>query len=184
MSLLFFKALHIIGAVAWFAAMFYLGRIFVYHKEALEKNDASTPILTAQYSLMEWRVYKIIMTPAMLITWIAGCTMLYLHGYEWFKLNLWMHFKLMFLLFLSAYHGMSKGMIRKLQGGELGVSSFQFRLFNEVPTVFLFLIVSLAVYRNYINPFTLMGAVMGFIAFLIFGVYIYKKIRTNGTKQQ
>jgi protoporphyrinogen IX oxidase len=168
------KSLHIIGFVSWFAAMFYLGRLFVYHKEALEKNDEATNILVAQYAIMEWRVYKIIMTPAMILTWLCGTWMLHLYGMEWFKQNMWMHHKLVFLIMLSAYHGMSKGMIKNIQANKVKYTSFQFRLFNEVPTVLLFLIVPLAVFKNQINPLVLIPSVIGLIAILILFTYVYK----------
>lgn len=103
MLILLLKTVHIVGFVAWFAAMFYLGRLFVYHKEALEANDDRTGILTAQYKLMEWRVYKIIMTPAMILTWVCGTWMVVSYGMDWFKLNPWMHIKLLFLLILMGW---------------------------------------------------------------------------------
>lgn len=177
MMLPLLKSIHIIGFVSWFAAMFYLGRLFVYHKEALEKNDATTNILITQYAIMEWRVYKIIMTPAMVITWLCGLWMLHLYGMDWFKQNMWMHHKLFFLILLSAYHGMSKGMIKNIQANNVKFSSFQFRLFNEVPTVLLFLIVPLAVFKNQINPIVLILSVIGLIGLLILFTYVYKNQR-------
>ncbi len=177
MALLLLKTIHIVGFVAWFAGMFYLGRMFVYHKEAIEKNDATTATLVAQYSIMEWRVYKIIINPAMIITWICGLGMLYIHGREWFVQNMWMHHKLLLLLLLTGYHGYSKRVIRKIQSSEISFSSFQFRLFNEVPTVFLFIIVPLAVFKNMVNPLILILSIIGLIGLLIFFTFAYKKYR-------
>jgi protoporphyrinogen IX oxidase len=69
MWLLFFKTLHIIGAVSWFAGLLYLGRMFVYHREAQESNNKQeTAILTKQYSIMEWRVSQTPMNPSPMIT--------------------------------------------------------------------------------------------------------------------
>ena len=60
MYLQFFKAIHVVGFVAWFAGMFYLVRMFVYHVEAFDKTQPERDILARQFNLMEWRVYKII----------------------------------------------------------------------------------------------------------------------------
>ncbi len=179
MLLLLFKTLHIIGFVAWFAAMFYLWRLFVYHKEALEANDGATSILTAQYSIMEWRLYRIIMTPAMVLTWICGSIMLFMYGMEWFKINLWMHFKFLFLLVLSGYHGYSKGIIKKLENKTANFTSMGFRYFNEVPTVLLILIVTLAVYRNQTSPIYLTMVTLMVVFLIIAFTLLYKKIRTR-----
>ena len=86
-----FKALHIVGFVAWFAGMFYLVRMFVYHREAQDDEQPKRDILTQQFNRMEWRVYKINCNPAMMLTWICGLSMLYLNGLEWLKVNPWMY---------------------------------------------------------------------------------------------
>lgn len=179
MLILFFKTLHIIGFVAWFAAMFYLGRLFVYHKEALEANDSKTAILTAQYSIMEWRLYKIIMTPAMLLTWICGVIIIFIYGMDWFKVNLWMHFKLLFLLVLTGYHGYSKGIIKRLETNAAVFTSMGFRYFNEVPTLLLIIIVSLAVFQNNTNPLYLTFTVAGSLLLIVVFTMLYKKIRSR-----
>lgn len=72
----FLKALHVVGFVSWFAGLFYLVRLFVYHTEASALPEAERRVLIPQYSLMEQRLYRIITHPAMLITWIAGLGML------------------------------------------------------------------------------------------------------------
>ena len=182
MPFLIFKILHFVGFVSWFAAMFYLGRMFVYHAEAFEKQEPERSILSIQIALMENRVYKIIMNPAMVITWIAGLALLYIYGWEWFKANSWMHFKLLFLLVLSGYHGYSKGIIKKFGQGQMPFNSFQFRLFNEVPTIMLILIVSLAVMKSMTNPFILCGSILLIIALLITFTKLYKKARERNPK--
>ena len=70
------KALHVVGFVSWFAGLFYLVRIFVYHAEADDRAEPERGILTRQFILMEQRVYGIISTPALVITWVAGLGML------------------------------------------------------------------------------------------------------------
>ena len=165
--LLLFKALHIIGFTAWFGGMFYLVRILVYKREAYDKAQPEQGILLAQYKIMSDRVYRIICNPGMMLTWTFGLTLLYLHGWEWFKVNTWMHVKLLLLVALTAYQLYCKKLIGQLNSGVQTISSFQFRLLNEVPTLFLLSIVLLAVFRN-----TLLFG-MAVIGVLLFGVILF-----------
>lgn len=180
--LFFFKSLHIVGFVAWFAGLFYLVRMFVYHREAQDDEQPKRDILTQQFNLMEWRVYKIICNPAMMLTWICGLIMLYLYGWEWFKVNSWIHFKLVLLLGLTGYHLWCKGMIRKMETGHLGISSFRWRLLNEVPTVFLLAIVLLAVYRNALDFIITLLGLIGFMILLMIGARAYRRARERNPK--
>ena len=101
MIILYFKSLHIIGFVAWFAGLFYLVRMFVYHVEAMEMEEPKRAILIQQYELMEGRVYKIICNPAMMLTFTFGIGMLVVNpGY--FSMG-WMHIKLTLLVLLLAF---------------------------------------------------------------------------------
>ncbi|RMG78375.1 MAG: protoporphyrinogen oxidase HemJ [Bacteroidetes bacterium] len=177
MMLYYFKAFHIIGFVAWFAGLFYLVRMFVYHAEATQKQDPERSILTRQFALMESRVYKIICNPAMMITWTCGLVMLYLHGGEWMKTNPWMHIKLLLLVMLTGYHIYCKSIMKKFERGEVSLSAFQFRLLNELPTLFLLAIVLLAVMRDRLNyMYTILG-VAAFGLVLFFFAKWYKKRR-------
>ena len=169
--LLFFKSIHIVGAVAWFAGLFYLVRIFVYHVEALQKPNPEKDILIHQFTLMESRVYRIICVPALLITWIFGVLIIVgyvdAQGFSWFKANGWMHTKLLLVILLSGYQHYCKALMKKLSKGTYVLSSMQTRLLNEVPTILLLLIVMLAVYRNTLNYlYTLVGMI-------IFGILLY-----------
>lgn len=168
-AILYFKAFHIIGFVAWFSGLFYLVRMFVYHVEAQSKPEPERSIQTQQFHLMEGRVYKIICNPAMMLTWICGLSMLYLYGAEWIKANTWLHLKLVLLALLTAYHYYCKILIVKLEKGATNLSSAQFRMLNEVPALFLFAIVLLAVLRSLANfAYVFLGVVaLGLIIFLI-----------------
>jgi len=157
------KALHVFGFVAWFAGLFYLVRIFVYHREAMDRSEPARSILIEEFNAMQWRVYKIICNPGMMITWTCGLGMLYIHGWEWFRVNYWMHVKLVLLLGLLAYHLYAKQIILKLEKGNNPFTSFQFRLLNEVPTLFLLSIALLAVYKNTLN------FIYAFLGILLFG---------------
>lgn len=153
--LLFLKGLHVVGFVSWFAGLFYLVRIFVYYTEAGAKAEPDRTILTREFGLMQQRVYKIICNPAMMITWTAGIGMLLLglfhpsiSNYLDPSLGGWMYFKLFFLFLLTGYHHWCKRIITELENGNCKFDSFQFRLFNEVPTLFLVSISFTAVYGN------------------------------------
>ena len=67
-----YKAIHLIAAFAWIAGLFYLIRMLVYHDRALKKEEPDRSILAKQFNIMEWRIYKVICNPAMMITWIFG----------------------------------------------------------------------------------------------------------------
>ena len=181
-----FKIVHIVGFTAWFAGMFYLVRMFVYHTEAYDEPQPKQDILKAQFNIMEWRVYKIICNPAMIITWIFGLGMigLMVHdtGWGWLKANYWLHGKLLLVFLLSGYQGYCKSLIKKLEKGKTGFSSTQFRLFNEVPTMFLILIASIAVFKNATNPLVLIVSIIAVMGVLVFFTKLYKKIRENKSK--
>lgn len=177
MSTFFFKSLHIVGFTAWFAGLFYLVRMFVYHREAFDQPEPARSILIKQHHLMQWRVYKIIMTPAMVLTWVCGTIMLCMYGWEWFCENIWIHWKLGLLFLLTGYHHYCKGIIKRLEKGEEVMTSFQFRLFNELPTIFLLSIVLLAVYRSRLDFLMAFGGIIAFGFLLFGGAKLYKRMR-------
>lgn len=175
MYLLLFKALHIIGFVAWFAGLFYLVRIFVYHAEAKEKPQPERDILIQQFNIMEWRVYKLILNPAMMITFTFGIAML-VYNPSYLKMG-WIHIKLLLVFLLLGYHIFCKKIIQQLEKGENDYTSTQFRLLNEIPTLFLIGIVLLAVFKNNMNAFYIFGSLvlLGIIFYWV--VKIYKRRR-------
>ena len=187
-ALFFLKALHVVGFVAWFAGLFYLVRMFVYHEEAHDRPAPEDEILKRQYNLMEWRVYRIICNPAMMITWIAGLIMLALGLYSASVPNYlsmgtpgWMHFKLLLLVLLTIYHLWSKRLILRMEAGERPFSSWQYRLLNELPTLFLILIAYTAVYgkAGSLNYLYLFGGLILFIGLLFWGAKAYKRSRSK-----
>lgn len=174
------KVVHIVGWVSWFAGFFYLGRMFVYHREAQDEPDGERQILLCQFNLMMNRVYKIILNPAMMITWTAGIALLVfmiMQSGEYMRVNTWMHGKLFLLVLLLAYHIWCKKMIKRLENGEQPYNSFAFRLLNEFPTLFLVCITSLAVYKNSTNYLYLGLFLLFFIGMLYIGAKKYQKRR-------
>ncbi len=179
----FFKALHIIGFVSWFAALFYLPRLFIYHREAMEMEEPKRSILTAQFALMQGRLYHIIMTPAMIITFVGGFSMLYLRGWDWWTFNVWMHWKFGFILLLVGYHHYSKSIMKRLAAGQKVMTSTQFRLYNEVTTLFLLAIVFLAVFKDRLLFIYAITGLLGVGFLLGMGVKWYKKIREKSDRK-
>jgi protoporphyrinogen IX oxidase len=146
MAYLWFKSFHIIAFTSWFAGLFYLPRLFVYHAEANEQPETVRDILRDQYALMEKRLYSIIMTPAMLVTLAMAIGMLVkapalLH-------EPWLHVKMGLVAILIGYHHYCKRIMKQLAAGETPLTAQQFRWMNEFPTFFLVVIVMLAIFKN------------------------------------
>jgi protoporphyrinogen IX oxidase len=146
MAYLWFKSFHIVAFVAWFAGLFYLPRLFVYHVEANEQPEAVRTILKAQYGLMERRLYSIIMTPAMFVTIAMAIGMVsltpdLLH-------QPWLQVKLVLVAVLVAYHVYCKRIMGRLAAGETPFTAQQFRWLNEFPTFLLVVVVMLAIFKN------------------------------------
>jgi len=171
------KTVHFIGLISWFAGLFYLPRLFIYHVEALEKPEPTASILAAQFALMEKRLYNIIMTPAMVLTYIGGLTMIFYYGWGWFVSNIWMHWKLGFVFLLSIYHFYSMGIISKLASRQIPMSSTKLRYYNEIATVILLSIVLLAVFKSRLDFIYAITAVFVFVLLLVLGIRLYKILR-------
>lgn len=162
------KSLHFVGLVSWMAGLFYLVRIMVYHAEALKMPSEKRQVLSQQYQLMEWRAYKIITAPALVITWSFGTMMLFLQP-QWFA-QPWMHGKLFFLVLLTGYTHYCKGHIRLLEKGSGAPNHLFYRGLNEVPTILMIAIIFLAVLKNNINWWFLAGGVSAFAALIFYAV--------------
>ncbi len=175
MALYYFKAFHIIGFVAWFAGLFYLVRMFVYHVEADQKPEPLREPFKEQFNLMEWRVYKIICNPAMMITWACGLTMTFLNPDYW--LMGWFQVKFTLIVLMTVYHLWCKQLILRLERGERPYDSFQFRLLNEAPTLFLVSIVLLGILKDVLNFAYAFGGIIVFGFLLYLGAKFYRMNR-------
>ncbi|MDO5510675.1 MAG: CopD family protein [Weeksellaceae bacterium] len=143
------EAIHIIFVVSYFAGLFYIVRLFVYHTEALDMEEPKRTILHEQYSLMERRLWSIITLPALIILVSCGLYMLYATGWGFLKQG-WMHIKLLFVVFLLAYHFGAWRIMRSLRKAVKPTNSFRLRLLNEVATMILFVIVFAVVLKDMI----------------------------------
>ncbi len=177
MALLYVKAFHIIGFVAWFAGLFYWLRIFVYLAEALEREEPARAILFEQFTRMERRVYSIITVPAMLLTWGCGIAMLAINPA--YLAQPWLQVKLFLLVALSSFQAFAKTYVRRLEASPATTNVERLRLMNEVPTVFLLAIVLLAVLRNSLTALAAFGIVLALIIGLGVGLRYYRGYRTR-----
>ena len=141
MSYLLIKALHVIAIVCWFAGLFYLPRLFVYH--AMSEDEASKE----RFCIMERKLYRGIMLPSMLATVIFGLWLLHLNP-AWLSMG-WMHIKLVLVVILIGYHHLCGAQLKRFARGDNTRSHVFYRWFNEVPVLFLIAIVLLVV----IKPF-------------------------------
>ena len=175
MTYLVLKALHIIFVVTWFAGLFYIFRLFIYHVEAETKPEETKNILQTQYKLMSRRLWYIISWPSAIITLILASSLLITNpGY--LKMP-WMHVKLSLVLLLYGYHLYCHKIFKQLQNDVINFSSSKLRMINEIATLFLFAIVFIVVLKNTINwIYALIGLfVLGIILFSL--IRIYKNYR-------
>ena len=125
------KAIHIIFVVSYFAGIVYMVRVFIYHIEALQKDEPERSILHRQFSFMEERLWNIITVPALIIMSVTGTYMFYLMNWAYFLFG-WMHVKLLFIGILLWYHYYSWRIMKRLQAGQATLTSLQLRMLNEV----------------------------------------------------
>lgn len=169
------KALHIIFMVSWFAGLFYIVRLFIYHTEAQAKPITERKVLSEQFIIMEKKLWWIITTPAMILTLVFGVWMLILNP-AFLQMG-WMHIKLTFVLLLLIYHFICQKILLDLKNKKYKWSSTQLRIWNEVATLALVAIVFLVVLKNSLNWITATVAFFAVAIGLMLGIKIYKKLR-------
>ena len=171
------KALHLIFVITWFAGLFYIPRLFIYHIEASQKPSPDKEILTEQLQLMTKRLWYIITWPsAVLATSFAIWLLILMPG--WLQ-QPWMHVKLGFVILLIAYHLKNHQIFKQLQRGEVKYTTNFMRIWNEGATLILFAIVFLVIIRSALSwVYGLIGLVMLGIV-LMLGIRLYKRIRAG-----
>ena len=182
MAYYWFKAFHLIGIVVWFAGLFYLVRLFVYHAEAEQEPEPTRSILKKQYGIMEQRLYSIITTPGMILT-VAMAIGLISTEPEILKSS-WLHIKLAFVLLLIGYHHFCKRIMKKLAAEECQWTGQQFRALNEAPTILLVLIVLLAVFKNSLPLDAATWLVAGLVVTMVASIQLYAKKRRKDKEKQ
>lgn len=192
------KALHVVGFVSWFAGLFYLGRVLVNHADtenitpltgddaAAVRNRLKKEILHEEYSATAARVYRIIVNPAMMITWVAGLVMIGLNpGYLQSGTGGWLHVKLLLVVLIVIYQLYTKRKIMlPMAAGARPWTDWQLRLWNEVPTFFLVSVPFIAVFGkvgqlNYLY----LGIGVGIFCLLVYrGAVGYRKRRGEAAR--
>lgn len=142
MNILWLKAFHIFFMVAWFAGIFYLPRLFVYHAENKDSNTSET------LKVMERRLLYFV-TPFAIFTLVFGVLLIMAYGAEWFRVSGWLHTKLLLVTLLYIYHGYCFKLLADFKRDRNQRSSKFYRIFNEIPVLILLAIVILAVVKPY-----------------------------------
>ena len=134
------KAIHIIAVISWMVGLLYLPRLFVYH---VENNSAESSKI---FKVMEKRLMKIIMNPAMIVTWASGLSVLWILVFNSI-FSLWLSIKFLLVIALSGYHGFLSKCLKDFELDRNIRSSKFFRVINEIPTIILIIIVFLAIFK-------------------------------------
>jgi putative membrane protein len=135
------KALHVIAVIAWMAGMLYLPRLFVYHCEA----DAGSK-QSETFKVMERRLLKAIINPAMIVSWLAGLYLAW--AGQWLSAG-WLHGKLLLVVILSGVHGLFSRWVKDFANDRNRHSQKFYRILNEVPTILMIGIVVLVVVKPF-----------------------------------
>jgi len=174
-SYLWFKSFHIIGVVVWFAGLFYLVRLFIYHQEAADQPEPLRGAFQAQYGLMEKRLANIITTPGMVVALACAAGLLWLNP-AWLQQG-WMHAKLGFVAALLAYHMVCYRLMGQLQRGECGWSGRQLRALNELPTLLLVIVVLLVVFKQQFPTGAATWLTVALVVFMAGSIQFYARWR-------
>ena len=138
---LLLKSLHLIAVISWMAGLLYLPRIFVYHVENDKKKDVSNV-----FKVMEKKLYYFIMMPAMILSWFFGFLLIYSIGFNQISAK-WLQAKLVLVVILTIYHFFLGNCLNNFKLDNNSYSSKFYRVFNEVPTILLILIVFIVIFK-------------------------------------
>ncbi|SOE16955.1 putative membrane protein [Hoeflea halophila] len=135
------KVLHIVAVISWMVGLFYLPRLFVYHADADATGEPA-----ATFVIMEQRLVKVIMNPAMMVSWVVG---LWLAWSGFAFLGVWLWIKIAAVIGLTVFHVFLSRAARRFAAGQNTMTARQWRMANEVPTVLMIVVVIMVV----IKPF-------------------------------
>lgn len=174
---LYIKALHLIFVITWFAGLFYIPRLFVYHIEANLKPELEKSILLPQLQLMTRRLWYIITWPSAILASLFAFWLLYLMPF-WLDQD-WMLVKLGFVVLLYMYHYKCHLIFKELQQNVVKWSSNQMRLWNEGSTLILFAVIFLVVVRDAVNWIYGVVGIFLLSIILMLGFKMYKRMRSK-----
>ena len=177
MSYLWLKTFHIVGVVVWFAGLFYLVRLLVYHQEAQAKESPEREILQAQFEIMENRLYSIITTPGMYVT--VGTAIGLLTVLPAYLEQGWLHAKLAFVALLLIYHFACARIMRAIKAGQSKWTAQKLRALNELPTLLLITIVMLVIFKNQFPRSASVWLMVFLVIIMVVSIQLYAKKRRN-----
>lgn len=173
----YIKALHLIFVITWFAGLFYMPRLFIYHIEANTKGSPDREILSAQLKLMAKRLWYIITWPSAVLATLFALLLLYIIP-SWL-LQDWMIIKLIFVALLFLYHLKTHRIFKAFQGDEINYSSLYMRVWNEGATLLLFSIVFLVILKSSFHWIFGVLSLIGLAVMLMLGIKLYQKVRKD-----
>ncbi len=171
----YIKALHIIFIVTWFSGLFYIVRLFVYSAESNARPEPERTILLKQFGIMQKRLWYGITWPSAILTLIFGTWIGILYG----SLPTWLFVKLFFVLGLFMYHASLHLIFKQQQKENFKWSSQKLRMWNEAATLFLIVIVMLAVVKQLLSVIWGIIVLVAFTLLLLSAIKIYKKYRKD-----
>lgn len=177
MAYLYFKALHLIFVVTWFAGLFYIVRIFIYQVESNQLAEPERSILGKEYKRNARRLWFGITWPSAVLALVFGLLLIHVRFPTLDSVPTWMWVKLGFLLGMYAYQFSCQSIFSHLQAGNFKYSSQKLRVWNEVATIFLIAIIFLAVLKSTVS---LLWGLLGLVVFtgaLLLAIKIYKHYR-------
>jgi len=137
---LLFKSLHLIAVISWMAGLLYLPRIFVYHTEATHESQKSI------FKIMERKLYNYIMMPAMILSWLFGLLLIHTLGFSIFS-EIWMQIKVIAVTIMTYYHFTLGKFLNDFANDNNEKSSKFFRIYNEIPTVLLIVVIFVVIFK-------------------------------------
>tara|TARA_R110002049_G_scaffold175945_2_gene343182 strand:+ start:4454 stop:5005 length:552 start_codon:yes stop_codon:yes gene_type:complete len=174
---LYIKSLHLIFVITWFAGLFYIPRLFIYHIEANDKPSPEKEILSTQLKLMTKRLWYIITWPSAILATFFAVWLLVINP-SFLKMP-WMHIKLGFVFLLILYHLKNHQIFKQLQRDEVTYTAKFMRIWNEASTLILFSIVFLVILRNSLNWIYGVLGIFVLALLLMLGIKLYKRIRSK-----
>ena len=133
------KTIHIFSVIAWMSGLLYLPRIFMYHADKEIKKDTSET-----FKVMERKLFNIIMMPAFILTWLSGLSMIHYLG-----IDTWLILKFFFVVLLTGYHFLCRKWLKDFANDSNARKSNFFRITNEIPAIFLIVIIILVVFKPF-----------------------------------
>ena len=139
------KALHVMAWASWMAGLFYLPRLFVYHAERAAAGSETSET----FKVMERKLYRFIMRPAMIVTWATGLYLAFFTGLIDWSYDIWMHVKLLLVILMTGAHHMMGRWIRDFEADANTRPGRFYRIANEAPTLLFIVIVIMVIVRPF-----------------------------------